>query len=127
MPREVAIIGCGMTRFGNRMNESLGDLLKEASTRAIDDAKIGSREIQAVYVSSMLAGEVTNQTAIASALTDELCLFPAAADRIENGRHARRRHQGGRRIVNSGQALFQDIGGRIHDPGINIPRFFERE
>ena len=85
MPREVAIIGCGMTRFGNRMNESLGDLLKEASTRAIDDAKIGSREIQAVYVSSMLAGEVTNQTAIASALTDELCLFPAAADRIENG------------------------------------------
>jgi len=33
----------------------------------------------------MLAGELTNQTAIASALADELCIVPAAADRIENG------------------------------------------
>ena len=38
-----------------------------------------------LYVSTTLAGELTNQTAIASALADELCLVPAAADRIENG------------------------------------------
>jgi len=85
MPREVAIIGCGMTKFGNRINENLMDLLKEASTKAIDDANTGDRSIQALYVSSMFVGELTNQTAIASALCDELCLFPAAADRIENG------------------------------------------
>ena len=85
MPRGVAIIGSGMAKFGNRVNESLMDLLKEASTKAIDDARIGDREIQAVYVSSMLVGELTNQTAVASALADELCLVPAAADRIENG------------------------------------------
>ena len=85
MPREVAIIGTGMAKFGNRANEGLIDLLKEASTKAIDDARIGDREIQAVYVSSMLVGELTNQTAVASALADELCLVPAAADRIENG------------------------------------------
>lgn len=85
MPREVFVAGCGMTRFGNRVNESLMDLLKEASTKAIEDANIGEKSIQAVYVSSMLAGELTNQSAIASALCDELCLFPASADRIENG------------------------------------------
>ena len=85
LPREVSIIGCGMTKFGNRIDESLMDLLKEASLKAIEDARISCQSIQAVYVSTMLAGELTNQTAIASALVDELCLFPAAADRVENG------------------------------------------
>ncbi len=85
MIREVNIIGCGMTKFGNRSNEGLIDLLKEASINAIKDAGINHQLIQAVYVSSMLSGELTNQTAIASALCDELCLVPAAADRIENG------------------------------------------
>ena len=85
MPREVFVIGCGMTKFGNLINKGLIDLLKEASIKAIEDARIDSQSIQTVYVSSMLAGELTNQTAIASALVDELCLFPAAADRVENG------------------------------------------
>lgn len=85
MPREVAIIGCGMAKFGNRVNKSLMDLLKEAATCAIEDSRIGNKDIQALYVSTMLSGELTNQTALASALADELCLFPAAADRIENG------------------------------------------
>ena len=85
MSREVNIIGCGMTKFGNRADQGLIDLLKEASVKAIEDARMEHQTIQAVYVSSMLAGELTNQTAIASALVDELCLFPAAADRIENG------------------------------------------
>jgi acetyl-CoA C-acetyltransferase len=85
MPREVSIIGCGMTKFGNLVGKGLIDLLKEASIKAIEDSKIDDSPIQAVYVSSMLSGELTNQTAIASALVDELCLFPAAADRVENG------------------------------------------
>ncbi len=85
MPREVAIIGAGMTQFGNRTDKSLMGLLKEASTRAMEHARIGDANVSALYVSTMLAGELTNQTAIASALADELCLVPAAADRVENG------------------------------------------
>jgi len=85
MPREVAIIGCGMSQFGNRTDKSLMGLLKEASSRAMQHAKVSPADISALYVSTMLAGELTNQTAVASALADELTLIPAAADRIENG------------------------------------------
>jgi len=85
MLRKVAIIGCGMTKFGRRDDKTLMNLLVEASNRAINDAGIGDKEVDAVYVASMFSGELTNQTAIASALTDELALLPAAADRVENG------------------------------------------
>ena len=83
--REVAIIGCGMTKFGRHDNETLIDLLVESSLKAIDDCGSFDGSIECVYVSSMLAGELNRQTAIATALTDQLGLIPAAADRIENG------------------------------------------
>jgi len=60
------------------------DLLVEASLKALEDSAIHD-SIDSVYVSSMLAGELTHQTAIATALTDQLGLLPAAAERIENG------------------------------------------
>ncbi|GAG93520.1 unnamed protein product, partial [marine sediment metagenome] len=85
MFREVSIIGCGMTKFGRQRNKNLSDLLVEASTNTIRDSSVGEEDIQAVYVASMLSGELANQTAVASAVTDELGLLPAAADRIENG------------------------------------------
>ncbi|HID90855.1 TPA: thiolase domain-containing protein [Candidatus Bathyarchaeota archaeon] len=74
-----------MTRFGYRYGKSLMDLLVEASLRALDDADLGGCDVDAVYVSSMLSGELTSQTALGSALVDQLALFPAAADRLENG------------------------------------------
>lgn len=74
-----------MIKFGHHEDKSLMDLLVEASIRSLDDAKVGDKDVQAIFVASMLSGELTNQTAIASALTDELGLLPAAADRIENG------------------------------------------
>jgi len=85
MFRKVAIIGCGMAKFGRHDDKTLIDLLAEASTNALDDTNIGDHDINAVYVASMLSGELANQTAIASALTDELGLLPAAAERVENG------------------------------------------
>lgn len=85
MPREVSIIGAGMAQFGNRTDKTLMGLFKEAATRAIDHANLGDTPISSLYVSTMLAGELTNQTATASALADELCIIPVAADRVENG------------------------------------------
>ena len=85
MPGKVAVIGCGMSKFGRRDDEDLMGLLVEASNRSLEDSKVGRKDIDAVYVASMLCGELTHQTAIASALTDELLLLPAAAERIENG------------------------------------------
>jgi len=83
--REVAIIGCGMTKFGYLEGKGLMDLLTEASLNALDDAGTGDKDFDAVYVSNVAGGELSHQRAIASGLVDRLNLFPAAADRVENG------------------------------------------
>ncbi len=85
MMRDVSIIGCGMTKFGRLDGKDLMDILVEASLKAIDDAGAGERDFDSVYVGNMLAGELSHQTAIASALVDRINLIPAATERIENG------------------------------------------
>lgn len=83
--RDVAIIGVGMIPFGRRDEDSLLDMLAYASLKALDDASLGDKSVDAVYVANMGAGILQHQTAIASALVDRLSLLPAAADAIENG------------------------------------------
>ncbi len=85
MFRNVAIIGCGMTKFGRRDDRSLMNLMMESSLKAIEDANIEESNIDALYVANMLAEELNNQTLIATALADQLGLRSASADRIENG------------------------------------------
>jgi acetyl-CoA C-acetyltransferase len=82
--REVAIVGCGMTRFGRRDEDLLG-LLTEASLAALDDADRSKGPVDAVYVANMGAGILNHQTGVASALVDHLGLLPAPAESIENG------------------------------------------
>jgi len=83
--REVAIAGAGMIPFGRRDEDSLVDMLALASMRAMDDAALGDRAIDAVYVGNMAAGLFNHQTSVASALVDRLGVLPAAADAVENG------------------------------------------
>ena len=83
--RDVAIIGCGMTKFGRLPEQDLMDLLAEASLRAIEHAGVGERDFDSAYVGNMMAGELVHQTAIASSLVDRINLIPAAAERVENG------------------------------------------
>jgi acetyl-CoA C-acetyltransferase len=83
--RDVAIIGAGMIPFGRREEDSLMDMLAYASLKALDDAGLGDKSVDAVYVANMGAGILQHQTAIASALVDRLSLLPAAAETVENG------------------------------------------
>jgi acetyl-CoA C-acetyltransferase len=83
--REVAIIGAGMIPFGRRDEDSLMDMLAYAGLKALDDAGLGDKGVEAVYVANMGAGILQHQTSIASALVDRLSLMPAAADAVENG------------------------------------------
>lgn len=79
-----------MTSFGRR-EESLLELLAQASLCALDDAGIGDdgsqrrARVEALYVGNMAAGLFNHQSAVASALADHLALLPAAADTVENG------------------------------------------
>jgi acetyl-CoA C-acetyltransferase len=83
--RDVAIIGAGMIQFGRRDEDSLMDMLAYASLNALDDAGLGDKSVDAVYVATMGAGILQRQTAVASALVDRLSMLPAAADTVENG------------------------------------------
>jgi acetyl-CoA C-acetyltransferase len=83
--RDVAIIGVGMIQFGRRDEDSLTDMLAYASLKALDDAGLGDKSVDAVVVGNMGSGFIQHQSALASSLVDRLSLLPAAADTVENG------------------------------------------
>lgn len=83
--RDVAIIGADMIQFGRRDEDSLMDMLAWAGLKALDDAGLGDKSVDAVYVGNMGAGFLQHQSAIASTLVDRLSLLPAAAETVENG------------------------------------------
>ncbi len=83
--RDVAIIGADMIPFGRRDEDTLMDMLAYASLKALDDAGLGDKTVNAVYVGNMGCGIIQHQTSIASSLVDRLSLLPAAAETIENG------------------------------------------
>jgi acetyl-CoA C-acetyltransferase len=83
--RDVAIVGVGMIPFGRRDEDSLMDMLARAGLKALDDASLGDKGVDAIYVANMGGGILQHQTAIASGLADRLSLLPAAAETVENG------------------------------------------
>ena len=83
--RDVAIIGVGMIPFGRRDEDTLMDMLAYASLKALDDAGLGDKSVDAVYVGNMGGGVIRAQPAFASPLVDPLSLLPAAAETVENG------------------------------------------
>ena len=83
--RPVVVSGVGMIPFERRDEDSLVDMMAMAGLRAMDDAGLGDRPVDSVYVGNMASGLFNHQVSVASALVDRLSLMPAAADRIENG------------------------------------------
>jgi acetyl-CoA acetyltransferase len=61
---EVAIAGVGMHQFGRFPDASLKDLARVATLRAIVDAGMGIRDIQAVYSANAMAGLLQGQEQI---------------------------------------------------------------
>jgi acetyl-CoA C-acetyltransferase len=80
--REVAVIGVGMTKFGELWTKSLRDIFVEAGLKAIDDA--GVDHIDAMYVGSMTPGLFVGQEHIGALLADYLGVAPIPAVRIES-------------------------------------------
>jgi len=82
--RPVYIVGAGMCKFG-RSEISFSELMCLSSLVALEDANLGDVPVDGVVVANMGAARVNRQTAIASALVDQLCLYPATAEAVENG------------------------------------------
>jgi acetyl-CoA C-acetyltransferase len=81
--RKVAIIGVGLTKFGELWDVSLRRLMLEAGARAIEDAGIDGKKIDAMYVGNMSAGQFISQEHIASLIVDHAGLTPIPCTRVE--------------------------------------------
>ncbi len=66
--RDVAIIGVGMTRFGELWNQSLRDMFAEAALKAMENA--GVEKLDSLYVGAMSSGLYVYQEHIASVMAD---------------------------------------------------------
>jgi acetyl-CoA C-acetyltransferase len=80
--REVAVIGIGMTDFGEHWEVSLRDLFVKAALEAIKDA--GVDKLDSMYVGSMAPGLFTGQEHIGPLLADYLGQKNLPATRVES-------------------------------------------
>ncbi|KPL15088.1 acetyl-CoA acetyltransferase, partial [candidate division WOR_3 bacterium SM1_77] len=80
--REVAVIGCGMTKFGELWTLSLRDIFVEAALKAVEDA--GVDHIDSMYVGSMTPGLFVGQEHIGALMADYLGAAPVPAVRVES-------------------------------------------
>lgn len=81
--RRVAIIGVGMTKFGEHWEKGLRDLTLEAGLKAIEDAGVGGKDIEAGYVGNMAGGSFAGQEHLGALLADYMGLNPIPMTRVE--------------------------------------------
>ncbi len=79
----VAVIGVGITKFGEHWDRSLRDLILEAGIKAIEDANLDGKEIEAIYGGTMASGYMTKQEHIGALIADYLGLNPIPSVRVE--------------------------------------------
>ena len=79
--RDVAVIGIGMTRWGELWEKSFRAIFVETALLALDDA--GVDRIDSMYVGSMSSGLFVGQEHIASLLADYLGQAPVPSARVE--------------------------------------------
>ena len=104
--RDVAIIGAGLSKFGERWNSGIKELMAEAGIMALEDAKITSRDVEMLYGGTMASGRFSGQEHVAALMADQLGFHNVPAVRIENA------------CASGGSALRQGymaIASGIHD------------
>ncbi len=80
--REVAVIGIGMTKFGELWTKSLRDIYVEAALKAIKDAAVD--RIDSLYVGTMTPGLFVGQEHVGALMADYLGSAPVPGVRIES-------------------------------------------
>ena len=83
MTRKVAIVGSGLTKFGEHWDKSFRDMIAEAGVKAVADAGIDGKEIQAIYGSTMASGRFIGQEHVGALIADHLGLNPMESTRLE--------------------------------------------
>ncbi len=82
--RDVAVIGYGLTKFGELWPVPLRDLYAEAAKACLDDAGVDREKVQSAYIGCMTSGLFNAQEHLASILTDYAGMRGCAATRVES-------------------------------------------
>jgi len=82
--RRVAIVGVGLTKFGESWERGFRDLITEAGVKALEDAHMAGSEIDALYGGTMAAGRLIGQEHITALIADYMGLNPIPATRVED-------------------------------------------
>ncbi len=83
--REVAVVGVGLTKFGELWERSFRSLIAEAGLAAVKDAGVAGDDIEAVFVGSMSAGRFVGQEHVGALVVEEAGLadLHVPATRVE--------------------------------------------
>ena len=68
--RDVAIIGAGLTKFGELWDRSFRQLTAEAGSKAIFDSGVSGKDIDAMYIGSMSSGRFVGQEHVGALVAD---------------------------------------------------------
>ncbi len=68
--RDVAVIGVGLTKFGELWDKSFRHLIAEAGSKAILDSGISGSDIDAMYIGSMSSGRFIGQEHVGALVAD---------------------------------------------------------
>ena len=82
--RDVAVIGVGITKFGELWSSPLRDLHAEAVADCLADAGVERSQVQSAWIGCMSSGLFNGQEHLASILTDYAGLAGIAATRVES-------------------------------------------
>lgn len=80
--RDVAIVGAGMTRFGELWDQGLRDMFVEAASGALSDA--GADRLDSLYVGCMSGGQFVGQEHLGPLMADHLGMTGVAAVHVES-------------------------------------------
>ena len=83
--RDVAVIGVGITKFGELWDKSFRQLTAEAGSNAILDANIEGKDINAMYIGVMSSGRFVGQEHVGALVADAsgFSLLHVPATRVE--------------------------------------------
>lgn len=81
--RHVAVVGYGLSKFGERWEAGLKELVSEASVAAINNSGVETKQIQCLFTGSMSSGRFANQEHLGALVADQLGLTPIPSVRVE--------------------------------------------
>jgi acetyl-CoA C-acetyltransferase len=80
--RDVAIVGAGMTPFGELWDSSLRRMFADAATEALEAA--GADRLDAIYVGNMSGGQFVGQEHLGPIMAEQIGMSGVAAMRVES-------------------------------------------